>query len=467
MWYMRNVFNALCCLLSFNSFAYGECDNLYFLNFLSHDPNSPTIVSKHDISPKKLIEKKEHLNSYKEALDYLATNGIEKYVSQVFNGTYPTEIVLRGRVYSLLDLAVSNKASNELLNTIFNSGVNLTNLGISNLLSTRKIDESIKLIEKYSDNDLNQLSFLNNNKKYSITNFLLLKKDVKSVKYIHDNLQNKINFLDNLYFENLVDLKQFNIDEKIELSQIIDIKEYNKKYREIDISDKKNEEFVNNLKYDYSIYSLYYPCSKIIDWSSINIIGATPLSELTKILKEKDININSIDLSIIKEKNLTGIVEDYLLFIYIQQYYSDQKFNFVNNFDLALVGKNSDLPTENVEEIILNAQGVTLQELKFILGNGQWVKNNPKYSLMRVSSYILRNRNFKVIEELAKHSDFIEDKLFGRNFTYYVLRHSNDIVDYTNFEKLLPKPLSNIGMSIKDINKIRSLFDSRFTKFIH
>ena len=462
---MRRLLNTLCILLSFNSFAYSECDNLYFLNFLAHVPHTPFIVSKQELSSQKLRENKEHLDSYIEALDYLAISGVEKYITKVFNGTYPTEITIGGRVHSLLDLAISNKASNKLLNTIFNSGISLTNFGILNLLSTRDIDESIKLIEKYSDNDLNQLLLLSNNKNYSITNFLLLQKNINSLKYIHGYLQNKINFVDNLYSGNLIDLDQFNIEDKLEIGQLFDIKEYNKRYIESTVEKNKNKEFIDNLKLDYSIYSLYYPCSKTIDWSSISIVGAKPISELKKILKDEKIDINSIDLSLIKEKKLASIVEEYILFMYMQQYYKNQSFRYLSDF--ALEVKNSTLPTDNSEEIILNAQGVTLQELNFILGNGQWIKSNSRFSLIRVSSYILRNRNFNIIRELVKHNDFVEDKLFGRNFTYYILRHSHDIVDYARFEKLLPKPISNIGMSIRDVNRIRSLFDNRFTKHIN
>lgn len=434
---MRAIFSTFIIALITSKSAF-SCDQKYFtaIDFLT--PYSKLYSSQSRVLPSLSIPNtvKEGTNSLTEALNYIDTYSINKYIDAVLNGSMPMTYYLLKDEVTALDLARNNNADVKQVERLIEAGVkhSLTYWIVQLETSSSKVEVLKQFVS--SGEDLNGFRLYMNDKSLSVISFAILKKNYSLLEFA-------VNYGVEPITGDLISLEGYGVEDRLKISDFININQYQSAY---EYQEEHRQSLLNYVE-ERPDFLFTHACSETKPaWS---ITEKQYLEALEKISEaEKNIlstlhNLNPLFAEVHYRRDLRSTLNE-LQVIEVAQVNDIKEFSTDN---LYLVGKYRRLI---VEELLNQGALETFSYTEKAL--------NKPYLFFRLNSlaYIVQNDKAKLLS-LQKHFPKIFNvTLGGKNLSYYIML--NEVPDdfkrwYLNH---FPQPVSEVGLSIAEYRKMRN-----------
>lgn len=434
---MRAIFSTFIIALITSKSAF-SCDQKYFtaIDFLT--PYSKLYSSQPRVIPSLSNPNtvKEGTNSLSEALNYIDTNGINKYIDAVLNGSMPMTYYLHKDEVTALDLAQNNNAAVEQIERLIEAGVkhSLTHWIVQLETSSSKVEVLKQFIS--SGEDLNGLMLYMNNKSLNVISFAILKKNYSLLEFAVNNGVEPIT-------GDLISLEGYGVEDRLKISDFININQYMEAYK---VQEHHRQSLLNYVE-ERPDFMFTSSCSEPKPIRSVT--ENQYLEALEKVGEtEKNIllalhHLNPLFAEVHYRRDLRSALNELQVKV-VAQVSEIKEFSTDN---LYFVGKYRRL----IVEELLN-QGV-LETFSYT--EDALIK---PYLFFRLGSlaYIIQDDKAKLLS-LKKHFPKIFNvTLGGKNLSYYIMLNevSDDFKRW--YLKHFPQPISEVGLGLTEYKQMRN-----------
>ena len=424
-------------LFQFKAHGSSDC-TMYYAGINPLNSQEPLFESlKNDLNTENELSEKQFL------IERINTTGIDDYIKNASEGLVSSSLSIGGRKYNLLDLALLKKANTETINTLFNRGVYLSTHAIPLILKTYQTTIAIDKIYNFSESSLEDILISNGSYEYSIVNFLLLNKEFDTVDYLVEKYY--LDVTENIKQGSLININNFSIQERLDISKQINVKEYISSYNYQE-KERKTElikkEIFNS---EYKIYKLKHNCIDFRNSDNFIVKYAVKLSKILKLIDEKNFDLKKANLKDVVNSFQNPIIQEYLSKV-IRKKNNSRSAKTLNDFekksweDLYALNRDS-------KYFYISDNGLTLKEYLFLAGKWSWETDSIEMSMDRLAYYLMNMDFFPsedILKELMKINDFTEN---GKNLSYFLLKYAPTNSSILAINNSMPSPYSEYGIN--------------------
>jgi|GEM_PF-4162713 len=405
---------------------------------------------------------RERRSQRQDQIEKINSLGIELYIDKALKGTEKNNIVIGGREFNLIDLALIKGAEKKTIHQLFQIGFYLSPHSIPLLINTYESKEFIDIIKEMTLSGLDNLLIDHNGNEYSIVNFLLLNKDFYTIKYMVEEYD--FDVTSNMILGDMVDLGSLNLEERMKASSVVHLKNYMEIYKDRKKKSRKYLYAKMDFNNEFRYYRLKHNCSNFSSADYSNVKYAVKASIIKELIKELDIDINSSQPQEIIKLVRNPIIEEYLINEVLKHKREEKavrKAKFISEFHTLSKNEIRKLLQDD-SFFYINKDSITLNEYLFLKSNLSWEKGRIEMRINRLASYLinsgLEDLDHDTINKLYAISSMIED---GKNLPYYLLKYARNSESLFFIQKNFPPPQANYGVNPIEMLRIKSELDIR------
>lgn len=439
-------------VVSFSALS-ADCNDYSYIGTKDYSGGKPLFFDRQSLLYKNTSD--DEMSSLVHLLSALpdSDQGPEDLIELVRSGNYPSQTIIGDLTLNAMDLLVLSNADEKYLAEASEMGFSISNTTLAQLLLDAEPAKFVEYFEKFYEGDPSNIEVVIDDKPYSFFNALLNSHKYSHIDYYFANSELTYLIQSDIYKKTLVDISRFDIEILHWLSKYVDIRAYQKQFKEntelAQIAYAKEQ----NLLEEYSQYYLFSDCENTTETIKEEIKNLPKRSELLNEFETKNLVIGDITWNQLNSAGLSPHAQQLGLATLKRRLKKNAKLEIINGSfsDNIVYDEVTTKVKVNPDTIYIDDTGLTIDEYQLL--NGIARKSDrlfPFVDLSNIAFYVVRNSPLtQNLLHNVTNPELNSIIQYTRNFSFYVHRLSLSKSKRDYFKKRLPQPKNQIGVEIQ------------------